>query len=645
MHRDESNLYRFKAFRLDVEDRRLYRNGIPIPLEPKAFDVLTLLVENSGHLVEKDELLQTVWADSFVEESNVARVVYTLRRTLGEDDGKLIETVPKKGYRFVADVEHETGILQVGGENGNRTVEQAGQVASTIEPSFAPDKIPGADGVDHTKKVWRPWIGLALVAVTISILLVAGSFFYLSSPSTTTANTFSKIAVLPLTPISSGNRNELYENGVADSLILKLSSSRSFFVTPLSVTRRYAGVEYDPRAVGKNLNVDYVLVTNYQLAEGKIRITSQLMNVETGLIDETYKGEKDAGRIFAAQDAIATELGNVLFARFGAELPVPGRKRGTANEDAYWSYLQGKNLMDRRSANNSEKAISYFEEAIRLDPAFARAYAGLALGYRTLGSLGGGHPREMLMKANAAALRSLELDPELPEAYVVLGDIKPKFEYDWVGARENLLRAIELDPNNDLAHATYSELLAETGHFDEALAEKDTALSIDPRSLVYQRDRGRILYYSRRYDLAIIQLKRVIELDENFQTAYGWMWLAYAMKGDAASAYEFFIRLMQKTEPGRVETLQNAYKTAGWEGVLKRQLELQKLNEHELSNSYYQMARISSLLGEKEAAFDYLKKTMEKGHSQIVMLKVEPAFDNLRDDPRFSDVLRQIGLD
>jgi tetratricopeptide (TPR) repeat protein len=182
------------------------------------------------------------------------------------------------------------------------------------------------------------------------------------------------------------------------------------------------------------------------------------------------------------------------------------------------------------------------------------------------------------------------------------------------------------------------------GRFDEALAEKKIALAINPASLVYQRDYGRILYFARRYDEAVEQLERVVELDENFQTAYGWLWLSYAMKGDAAGAFENFIKQQKRSNPDYVEPLQKAYESAGWQGAVRKQLDLQKLDEDKPGNSFYQMARFSAMLGEKEQAFEYLNKTIEKGHSQIVMLNVEPGFDSIRDDPRYDELIGRIGF-
>lgn len=651
---EEKYFYRFKSFRLSVEERQLLHYDSSVPLTPKAFDVLALLVENSGHLIEKDELLRSVWADSFVEEQNITRIIHTLRKTLGEDENgnKFIETVAKKGYRFVAEVERIP-------EPGLRKIEYDRQDFPT-----AAEDLPEANTADEisANELQTPFVTNALIVPPVSapkrqtrIVLFSVGFltaifllfllsFNFQPASSVNPNEIKSFAILPLKPLTTDNRDPIYEFGIADSLIHQLSTTKGFSVRPLSATRKYADIEQDPIAAGREQKVDYILASNYQLADGKIRITAQLFKVANGQIEDTYKSEKETNNFFATQDAIASEIGNKLLARFATASNGLTMKRGTTNEQAYRLYLQGKNLTAKRSAEDSQKAIEYFEQAIRLDPNFAQAYSAMAFAYRASGSLGGGLPREKFEKAKEAVTKALELDNNLAEAYAVRGDLKPKYERDFAGAEKDLATAIELEPNNDLARAIYAELLAERGRFDEAMAEKETALAINPGSLAYQRDRGRILYFARRYNEAIEQLERVLEIDENFGTARGWLFRAYEMKGDYAGAYETFIKSQKLSNSDRVEVFQKAYETAGWKGVRRKFLEFSKLNENKPESNLYAIALQCALLGEKEQAFEYLNKTIEKGHSQMVMLKVEPAFDSIRNDPRFNELLRRVGL-
>ena len=329
------------------------------------------------------------------------------------------------------------------------------------------------------------------------------------------------IAVLPLKPINARDRVEIYELGIADSLIHKLSSMKGFIVRPLSATRTYSDIEQDPLAAGREQKVDYVLASNYQLAGGKIRITAQLFNVASGQIEETYKSEKDAANVFAMQDAIAGEVGNILSARFGSTSSSPTAKRGTTNEEAYRLYLQGMYILDKRNLADARKAAEILEQAVRLDPNYATAWAGKAHAHRAVANFGRSpNIHEEYQKSIEAINKALALDENLADAHSALCENKMNYEYDFDGAERECKRAIELDPNSSLAHQIYSRYLMGRGRFDEAIAEIKIAIDLEPASLFSQRLYGNVLYYARRYEEAVLQFKRVIAMDPNFGTTY-----------------------------------------------------------------------------------------------------------------------------
>jgi DNA-binding winged helix-turn-helix (wHTH) protein/TolB-like protein/Tfp pilus assembly protein PilF len=657
MDSEKIHSYGFKSFRLDVEERRLFHDGVPVALEPKVFDFLAALVERHGHLVEKEELLQRVWADTFVEEANITRTVYTLRKILGEERGgeKFIETVPKKGYRFVAEVKEISELIAEKNENGKtgltgsnedfpETVVAEKNSENKLQiPRTVIDKplAPPAVNPKHQKH----FILLAIVFLSAAALTLLLSLNFWSSFSDS-RNQVKSIAILPLKPIKTANRDEIYEIGISDSLIHRFSSMKGLVVRPLSATRKYAGIEQDPLAAGREQKVDYVLASNYQLANGRIRVTAQVFDVASGQVEETYKIEKDAGDVFEMEDAIASELGNKLLELFAITSSSSSRtiKRGTTNEEAYRLYLHGRNLTERLSPEDTRRAIECFEQAIRLDPNFANAYSGMARAYTVSGAKGGGLPRTENEKAKNTLRKVFELDNNLAEAYAVSGNLKVYCDWDLAGAEKDFLRAIELEPNNDLARGLYAESLAYRGRFEEALAEIETALAINPNALAYQRDRGRILYYARRYDEAVAQLKRLAELNENFLPAWGYLWLSSDLKGDDAGAYEAFMEWQKRSKPDRVEIYQKTYESSGYQGVKRKLLEFDKLTEHTPGSNLFDMARQCALLGDKEQAFEYLNRAFEKHQMQMVMLNAEPALDSLRDDPRFAELVRRVGL-
>jgi serine/threonine-protein kinase len=496
----------------------------------------------------------------------------------------------------------------------------------------------------QTIKRHKPLAAFALAAL-LMVSIGFGYYSFYAGKTALGADGKKSFAVLPLKPINTANRDESYEIGIADSLILKLNSIKGFIARPLSATRKYADIEQDPLAAGKEQKVDYVLASNYQLAGGKIKVTSQLFNVANGQIEGSYQSEQDAANVFAMQDAIAGDVGNKLLARFATASSGPTVNRGTTNEEAYGRYLQGRNLTFNRTPEGTRKAVEYFQQAILLDPNFAKAYSGMAHALIASGNLGGGLPRVEYEKAKEAVQKALQLDNNLAEGYAVLGELRFTYDWDFAGAEKDLLRAIELEPNSDLAHEQYASYLTARGRFDEAIAEIKTALEIDPNSLMYQLNSGRILYQARHYDEAILQLKRVIEVNEDYSLAYAWLLLAYEMKGDSAQAYEWFMKSQKRQKPELIELLRKAYLTSGWRGVRQESFELKKANEQQKpSANYFALARQCALMGDKEQAFAYLNKAIEKRQGQMIMLNVDPPFDVLRDDPRFDELVRRVGL-
>ena len=309
----------------------------------------------------------------------------------------------------------------------------------------------------------------------------------------------------------------------------------------MSATRKYADIDHDSLTAGQEQRVDYVLASSYQLANGKIRVTSQLLNVASGQIEQTHTIERDAGDVFAMQDAIAGEVGNKLLARFATTPGNPTAKRGTTNEEAYRQYLQGMYLYDKRTMADAQKAVGLLEQAIQFDPNYARAWAGKAHAHRSLGNFGG-NTHEEYKKSIEAINSALALDENLADAHSALCENKFFYEWDFDGAERECKRAIELDANSARAHDIYARYLYSRGRFDEAIAEIKTAIDLEPTSLFIQRNYGVSLYYARRYAEAVTQFKRVAEIDPNFVATYAWLVPALHVQGSEAEAFEWFMK-------------------------------------------------------------------------------------------------------
>lgn len=484
-------------------------------------------------------------------------------------------------------------------------------------------------------------------AVIASLILLIGAislaYFTINRNKTAPgAHGKKSIAVLPLKPINTGVRDEIYEIGIADSLIYRLSASKGLVVRPLSATRKYNDVAQDPLAAGKEQQADYVLASNYQLAAGKIRVTAQLFNVSTGQVEETYKSEKDAGDIFVMQDAIAGEVGDLLLGLFAPISKSSKAKRDTTNEEAYRLYLQGMYLAEKEGRAEAKRAVELFDQALSLDPNYAKAWAGKARAHCTFAHLGGSSPAAEFEKAKPALDRAFALDANLAEAYGTLGTIRNDYDWDFAEADKDFLRAIELAPNSDSIHRWYANRLAGQGRSEEAIATIKIAIDLNPSAVSHQIWYGRALYYARQYDDAITQLLRVIELDSTSPLTYYFLWHCYHMKGDYPRAYQSFMRFQQsiRTNDETLKSYETAYTKRGWLDVLSRNLEIAKASATS-GSAAYNVAELSALVGQREQALRYLDEAANKRASQISSIGGDPGLDSLRGDPRFDDLVKR----
>ncbi len=628
--------YRFKSFLLNAGERQLLRDGEPVALTPKVFDTLVYLVENAGHLVEKSELIESVWRDSIVEEGNLTRSIHTLRRALGQDGNgnKFIETVPTKGYRFVAEVTSEAATAPPAQENGTSTT-----------TNLRPDQpeIANTDRVQPAEKQVSIRVVFLSFAALVAALLVF--FAFISNPGRLAANGGPvSLAVLPLRPVDAGNREPIYEIGIADSLIVHLGRSQVLTVRPLSAVRKYVDVEQDALVVGAEQKVDFVLASTYAVANGRVRVSSQLMNVRTGSVEDTFVFDEENSDVLAAGDSIASNIGRRLMAKLDIESDGSKAKRGTANSEAYRLYLQGINLVNRRGSENSAKAAEHLEKAVALDPNYALAWFGL--GYARLGmSMGGGEKLGERLKAREAGQKALELDPNLAEAYSLLAEVSAFYDWDHVEAGNLHRRALELDPKSPIVNRAYALHLGNKGRSDEAIALIKTAIDLDPNSVFDQQNLGMLLYFARRYDEAIVQLESVREMFPEHPQTPGWLMQAYTQKGDFQKAFDNFLLTPQvkNADAQTKASLQRAFKASGWLGVQRLRLEaaLQAENDGNQGGGFH---GIAASLGETDLAIAQLEKACDRRVWSAVWMNVHPALDPLRSDPRFQELLRRVNL-
>lgn len=585
--------FEFGAFRLEIAERRLLRDGSPVPLAPKVFDTLVALVESSGRLLQKDELMRTLWPDTFVEDVTLARNISDLRKVLreGSSRAEYIETVPKVGYRFIASV------TQCGGRDSTLIVQRRTKSRVVVEEQI---------GEGHSLR---------------------------------------SIAVLPFKQLGARDMDDYLGLGLADALITRLTKISRISVRPTSAITRYSGSKADALVVGRELGVASVLEGNIQRANDQIRVSVQLVDVDDGSVLWAEKFDERFTEIFAVEDSISEQVARALVLDLTADERKLLRKRYTDNTDAYQLYLKGRYHWNKRTTESLKKGVEYFRQAIDLDPSFASAYAGLSDSYTLLVVREAISPDEGFAKAKATASMALEIDEEFAEAHASLGHAM-LHNWEWDAAEIELKKAIELNPGYPSAHHWYSEHLTAMGRCDESIAELKLAGGLDPLSLIISADLGRAFYYAREYDHVMKQEAKTLEMDSNFWLSHINMGRSYTQKGmhsEAISELQKALDISEGTEA--LSFLGFAYAAAGKrENALEALCELEEQSQRSYVPPYH-LAIIHAGLGEMDQAFEWLERSFEKHSVDLFTLRVEPMFDALRDDGRYQDLLRRVGLE
>lgn len=641
----ESHFYEFGPFRLDAAERQLLREDRVLPLTPKAIDILLVLVENSSHTVEKDDLMKRVWPDTCVEEVNLANNVSLLRKVLGNGD-RYIQTVPRRGYRFVAAVkelrdepdDRQTGSPATSGAMEDQGMRRAQQARVSVEPTQEePAKEPSRWWANRRLRLQT----MTACIVLISIAAVALYLRTTSSPKPSVeVASIKSIAVLPFKPLVAGTRDEMLEMGMADTLITRLSNIKEIIVRPMSAVRKYTALDQDAVAAGQEQQVDAVLEGTIQKVDNRVRITARLLSIPDGRTLWVGKFDEKFTNILDVQDALAERAAGVLPLKLTSEERKLLAKRDTENPDAYHLYIRGRYFWNKRTPEGMKKAIECFQRAIDLDPNYAQAYVGLADSYNF--HEWSGLPKEVWMnKQKAAAAKALELDDTLAEAHTSMAFVKLS-EDAFSEAEREFKRSIELNPNYPTAHHWYSNYLNDQGRCDEALAEIRRAQELDPLSLIINATVGSALSCSGRTDEAIAQLRKTIEMDPNFMTTHAFLAEAYIKKKmyeEALAEFEKGIPIVNKQRRLR----QVGYLYAVWgkrDKALKACDRIKKLPDQD-RGVHVDLAEVYAALGENDQAFEYLEKALQDRAALITVIRNDSRLENLRSDPRFTDLVRR----
>jgi TolB-like protein/DNA-binding winged helix-turn-helix (wHTH) protein len=619
-------LYEFGPFRLDPAERKLLRGNEIVALTPKAFDTLVLLVRNSGHLMEKEELIGTLWPNTFVEEGSLSNNIFLLRKALGEDPA-FIETVPRRGYRF-------TGAVRQFPPASTAPLEEPPEVGASDVDSLLAKSLPRR----------RSRVAAGIVAVALLASLAAAGWFYKFAAR---GETIDSLAVLPFVNADGDPNTEYLSDGITESLINSLTQLPNLKVMSRDSTFRYKGKETDAQTIGRELGVRAIF-------KGRVTQRGDTLNISAELIDTRdsrhiwgQQYDQKLADMVVLREEIAREMAGALRLRLTGAEEKRLAKTYTANPEAYQDYLKGRFWWNKSTEEGFDKGIGYFQQAIAKDPTYALAYSGLADCYSSRAGSGIVPFEEGYLRAKDAALKAVELDDTLAEAHSSLAIVKSSYDWDWAGADKEIRRVIELNPNDADAHRLHAVVLWQTGHLNDAIVETKLTLELDPLSLDNNDTLGLEFFLARQYDQVIVQMGKVLELDPNFIDAYYFRGLAYTKKSMGKEAMEEFEKGIA-ISPGNAEALTGlgyGYGVTGKRAEAQKVLDrLNELSKHEYVSAVWR-AKIYSGLEEKGKAFEWLEKAYEdRSIVTVGLIKTNPMFDPLRSHPHFTDLLRRTNL-
>jgi TolB-like protein/DNA-binding winged helix-turn-helix (wHTH) protein/tetratricopeptide (TPR) repeat protein len=614
-----NSLIRFGVFEADLRSGELRRDGRKVPLQERPFQVLTLLLERPGEVVTREDLRQSLWpADVFVDfDQGLNNAVKKLRLALDDssDNPRFVETLARRGYRFIAPV--EWGVRPTAPPESGRT----------------PPRLAAA----------------ALAVAAVLFLVYAARDRWPGRPQPAGRI---MMAVLPFDNLSGDVGQEYLSDGMTEEMIAQVGR-----VDPgrLGVIGRASALHFKGKVksaeeVGRELGVDYILSGSVRRAGARIRVTAALVRVKDQVQLWSRSYDRELRDVIDLQSDVARAI--------AAEIPVSltaGERARLANSrpvkpDAYESYLQGRYQWNRINLEGERKAIAYFEKALAEDPGHAPTWAWLASAVTMTAHMGGLPPKQAMSTARAAIGQALALDPGLAEAHVHDGFLKLTYEWQFGAAAEAFRRALALNPSLANAHQGYSLYLAAMGRVEESVTEMRRARDLDPLSVVVSADVCLALYYARRYDEAIALCRKTLEMDPGSLPAHLFLTQLYEVKGMHAQAIESRIATTSVNSaaepwfPVWSERLRSAYRASGWRGSRKVQIESLVARQPTAPELAYAIAREYALLGDRVNALDWLEKAYDGRRYHLAFLKADPLFDLLRGEPRFEDLLRRIGL-
>jgi TolB-like protein/DNA-binding winged helix-turn-helix (wHTH) protein/Tfp pilus assembly protein PilF len=641
-HRSPRNV-RFGVFEADLEAGELRKHGLRLKLSEQPFQILAMLVARPGEIVSREVLRERLWpSDTFVDfDHGLNNAVMRLREVLGDssDHPRFIETLPRRGYRFIAPVElkgsmPESPALVAGAEKPTGVRAAAGKNGSASS-----DALTNTGPGQPSRRFSLPRIAVLAAGVLAGSALISGITVHYVNASKGKANRSSSLVVLPLENLSGDKEQDYFADGMTDDLIANLAKIHSLRVISRSTAMAYKGTHKPLPQIASELNVDAVVEGTVMRVGNSVRITAELVQVSTDqhLWADTY--ESPIGDVLALQNRVSSAIVDEIRINLTKEDKERLAQKPSVSPEAYEDYLKGRYYWNKRSGDGFEKAIGYFEEATRRDPQYALAYAGLADCYGIIGAtIYGSVPSlEAAPKAKAAAIRALEIDPTLAEAETSLATAKFNYDWDWAGAAQGFKKAMQLDPTYATAYQRYSLYLSAMGKFDDSFEQIRKARELEPLSISINASFGWRLYLGREYDRSIAQLRDTLEMDPAYEWAHLTLGQAYEQKGQFGLAIEELQKAVElsHSSPLTISALAHAEALSGNHAAANKLLtQLETLSKTQYVSPFY-VAIVYLGLGKNDVAMNWLEKAYDDRSNGLVFLRVEPELDPLRTNPRF----------
>jgi TolB-like protein/DNA-binding winged helix-turn-helix (wHTH) protein/Flp pilus assembly protein TadD len=629
---------RFGVFELDLRAGELRKHGLRVRLQEQPFQVLATLLDHPGEVVTRDELQKKLWpADTFVDfDHGLNKTINKIREALGDsaESPRFVETVARRGYRFLAEVK----VVEAAPVRGP---ESATQLHPSAETRGGPD--PAAKPATPEPVSYSPALKISVfVALLVMASLATWRLYSWKHPSPIIRS----LAVLPLESLSSDASQDYFADGMTDELISDLGQISALRVISRTSVMGYKRARKPLPQIARELDVDAVVEGTVLRSGDQVRITAQLIEAATDkhLWSQSYEGQlRDT---LALQNQVARAIADQIRINLNSQERAALKNVQVVNPQAYESYLKGRYFWNKRTADGLKVALAYFNQAIDEDPRYAQSYSGLADTYALLGDWQYAvmTPKEALPKAKAAAIKALELDSSLGEAHNSLAFCLDGFDWDFPSAGREFQRALELNPGYATAHHWYAWHLSLLGRYDEAIAEMRKAENLDPLSLIINADLAELLLLAHSYDESILQSRKTIEMDPNFALAHNQLGQAYLqkqMRDEAITELQKAVQLSAGS-PTCLANLARAYAASGRRSEAAKLLSDLKKHSSPGYSHASEIAVVYAALGDKNQAMTWLEKGCEERFNPGVLLR--PGFDPLRSESRFQELLRRIGL-